>query len=203
MAEKIPCTCEYAPGHVYELEPEHASLHAVTCRHSATKNEDPMRAALRLGHSADVAERQVLLAHLGALASIGNRIATALEGLVLHAGLVSASVEDVTAQMVMSERRAAARRKRKPKRKRRKPRGLAASLVSLVLLVGCGGVATTTELVEGSPVPLAEGGVVRVAERDAGDSGHPIECTPDAEAHTGILCMHPKRERRADGGAHP
>jgi hypothetical protein len=85
--------------------------------------------------------------------------------------------------------------------KKRKPRGLAAALVSLVLLVGCGGVASKP--LEGPPVPLAEGGPVRVEERDASDGGHPIECTPDAEAHTGILCMHPKRERGSDGGAHP
>jgi hypothetical protein len=131
-----------------------------------------------------------------------EQIAKALDAVALAMGTLVAfslpTLESIDAKLPGKQRTPKRR-----KRKRRKPRGLAASLVSLVLLVGCGGVTTTTELVEGSPVPLAEGGVVRVAERDAGDSGHPIECTPDAEAHTGILCMHPKRQRGSDGGAHP
>ena len=86
--------------------------------------------------------------------------------------------------------------------KKKKPRGLAAALVSLVLLVGCGGV-TGPEPVELPPVVLAEGGPMRVEERDAGVDRDAVECTPDAERTTGVLCMHPKGRRDADGGAHP
>lgn len=82
---------------------------------------------------------------------------------------------------------------------RQERRRFVCALLGLVV-AACGGV--VAEPVEGLPVPLAESGVVRVAERDAGDGGHTIECTPDAEAHTGILCMHPKRQRRADAGGH-
>ena len=75
--------------------------------------------------------------------------------------------------------------------KKRKPTGIAAALVSLVL-AGCGGL-VETDTREGVPMHSAEGGATRVEERDSGLDGHAIECTPDAEAHTGILCMHPKR----------
>jgi hypothetical protein len=128
-----------------------------------------------------------------------EQIAKALDAVALAMGTLVAfslpTLESIDAKLPGKQRTPKRR-----KRKRRKPRGLAASLVSLVLLVGCGGV--VAEPVESLPVPVAESGVVRVAERDAGDGGHTIECTPDAEAHTGILCMHPKRQRRADGGAH-
>jgi hypothetical protein len=138
----------------------------------------------------DVTLRRVKALESIALDTTGIR--AALEGLLFHVGLLSSGIEDLTAQLVMSERRSAARRKKKTKRKRRKPRGIAASLVSLVLLVGCGGL-VEPDTRESVPVHGAEGGTARVEERDSGLDGHTIECTPDAEAHTGILCMHPKR----------
>lgn len=136
------------------------------------------------------AEREAMLSHL-------DRIARALESLVLHAGLQSSALEELTAlgaRFFMT-------RKRKAKRKRRKPRGVAASLVSLVLLTGCGGVVDgggETNRVEQGPVLDAEGGAVRVEQRDSGVDGQAVECTPDAERTTGVLCEHPKR--RGDAG---
>jgi hypothetical protein len=78
---------------------------------------------------------------------------------------------------------------RNPKPKRH--RGIAAALVSLVLL-GCGGM-VEPDAREGVPMHSAEGGAARVKERDSGLDGYAIECTPDAERHAGVLCMHPKR----------
>lgn len=180
------CTCEYAPGQMYEVDPAHAAGHAVTCPHSNTKvEESPFD---KVEREQAEREREVLYQVAG--------IRQALETLVLHAGLISSALEDLSAQGARFFMTRARKTKRKPKRKRRKPRGLAASLVSLVLLVGCGGIATP-ERVELPPVLSAEGGVVRVEQRDAGVDRDAIECTPDAERTTGVLCEHPKRRRDA------
>jgi len=145
----------------------------------------------KLSHGATlIVLREAETKALASIAVDATGIRAALEGILFHIGMVGQALDEFAAGAMRVVGKA--RTKKKRKRKRRKPRGIAASLVSLVLLVGCGGL-VEPDAREGVPMHDAEGGAVRVEERDAGLDGHAVECTPDAEAHTGILCMHPKR----------